>query len=110
MKITAIETSVVSSRFEMGGPPWAFAGKSWETLDVLLVKVETEDGHVGWGEAFGHVAVPTVRAALDDIVAPLFLGRDTSDVAALTDEMLQKVHLIGRNGPFVYAVSGIDIA
>jgi D-galactarolactone cycloisomerase len=110
MKIVSIETSVVSTPFDMGGPPWGFAGKSWATLDILLVRVETEDGRVGWGEAFGHVGVPAVRAALDSIVAPLFLGRDTSDVAALTEEMLQAVHLLGRNGPFVYAVSGIDIA
>lgn len=110
MRIVAIETSVVSTPFDMGGPPWSFAGKSWATLDILLVKVETEDGYVGWGEAFGHVAIPTTRAALDSIVAPLFLGRDASDVAALTEEILQAVHLLGRNGPFVYAVSGVDIA
>jgi L-alanine-DL-glutamate epimerase-like enolase superfamily enzyme len=110
MKIVAIETSVVSTPFEMGGPPWIFAGKSWERLDILLVRVETEDGRVGWGEAFGHASVPSVRAALDDIVAPLYLGRDAGDADALTGEILQKVHLLGRNGPFVYAVSGVDIA
>ena len=110
MKIVAIETSVVSLPFEMGGPHTAFAGVPWTNLDILLLKVETADGLVGWGEAFGHVAIPTTKAALDTVVAPLALGRDTGDLAALSAEMLQGVHLLGRNGPFVYAWSGIEIA
>jgi L-alanine-DL-glutamate epimerase-like enolase superfamily enzyme len=110
MKIVAIETSVVSAPFDMGGPPALFAGRPWTNLDILLVRVETADGATGWGEAFGHVAIPSTRAALDTVVAPLALGRDTSDVEAFTDRMMQDVHLLGRNGPFVYAVSALDIA
>jgi L-alanine-DL-glutamate epimerase-like enolase superfamily enzyme len=110
MRIVAIETRVFSAPFDMGGPPALFAGKPWTNLDILLVRVETEDGFTGWGEAFGHVAIPSARAALDTVVAPLALGRDTRNVAAFTDRMMQDVHLLGRNGPFVYAVSALDIA
>jgi len=110
MQITAIETSVVSLPFTMGGPHPLFAGQPWNRLEILLVKVETEDGLVGWGEAFGHTAIPATRAAIDTIVAPLMVGRDAGDIQALRRQVLHGVHLLGRNGPFVYAFSGIEIA
>jgi D-galactarolactone cycloisomerase len=110
MKIVGIESSVVSLPFEMGGPHPSFAGKPWTHLDILLVRVETEDGLVGWGEAFGHAGIASTRAALDGIVAPLAIGHDAGDITGLTRRILQATHLLGRNGSFVYAFSGIEIA
>lgn len=110
MQITAIESLVISLPFEMGGPHPLFAGQPWDHLDILVVKVETEDGLVGWGEAFGHTAIPATKAALDLIVAPLLVGRDAADINALTRAALHGTHLLGRNGPFVYAFSGVEIA
>lgn len=110
MRITSIESSVVALPFTMGGPHPLFAGQPWDALEILLVRVETEDGLVGWGEAFGHAAIPTTKAALDTIVAPLVVGRDAGDIAALTRQVLHGTHLLGRNGPFVYAFSGVEIA
>jgi D-galactarolactone cycloisomerase len=110
MRIVAVETSVISLPYEMGGPHTAFAGRPWTRMEILLVRVETEDGFVGWGEAFGHAAIAATKSALDCVVAPLVLGRDSSDIATLTRDVLHAVHLLGRNGPFVYAFSGIEIA
>jgi D-galactarolactone cycloisomerase len=110
MKITAVESCVVSLPYDMGGPWPSFAGKPWTHLEILLVKVETDEGLVGWGEAFGHAAISSTKAALDDIVAPLVIGRDAGDIDTLSRDILHSVHLLGRNGPFVYAYSGIEIA
>ena len=110
MLITAIESSVVSLPFDMGGPHPLFAGQPWNQLDILIVKVETADGLVGWGEAFGHTAIPATKTALDTIVAPLLVGRDAADINGLTRAALHGTHLLGRNGPFVYAFSGVEIA
>ncbi|WP_431281288.1 mandelate racemase/muconate lactonizing enzyme family protein [Humitalea sp. 24SJ18S-53] len=110
MLITAIESSVVALPFSMGGPHPLFAGQPWDRLEILLVRVETDDGLVGWGEAFGHAAIPATKAALDSIVAPLVVGRDAGDIAAITRQVLHGVHLLGRNGPFVFAFSGIEMA
>lgn len=110
MQIAAIETSVVSLPYSMGGPYPLFAGQSWDRMEILLVKVETSDGHVGWGEAFGHAAIPATKAAIDSIVAPLMVGRDAGDLTALTRQVLHGVHLLGRNGSFVYGFSGVEIA
>lgn len=110
MLIAAVESSVVSVPFSMGGPHPLFAGQPWDRLEILLVRVETDDGLVGWGEAFGHAAIAATKAALDSIVAPLVVGRDAGDINALTRQVLHGVHLLGRNGPFVYAFSGVEIA
>ena len=109
MLITAIESSVVALPFDMGGPKPLFAGQPWDHLEILVVKVETDDGLVGWGEAFGHAAIPATKTALDTIVAPLCIGRDAGDINALSRAILHGTHLLGRNGPFVYAYSGIEI-
>ena len=110
MRIKSVESCVVALPFDMGGPKPPFAGRPWDHLEILLVRVETEDGLVGWGEAFGHAAIPATRAALDAVVAPLVIGRDADDIERLSREILHAVHLLGRNGPFVYAYSGIEIA
>ena len=94
----------------MGGPHPLFAGQPWNHLDILLVKVETADGLIGWGEAFGHTAIPATKAALDSILAPLLVNKDAADINALQRQMLHATHLLGRNGPFVYGYAGIDIA
>ena len=110
MAITAVETSVVALPFDMGGPHNRFAGQLWDHLEILLVKVETADGLVGWGEAFGHAAIASTKAAIDSIVAPLVLGRCSADINAITRSVLHSTHLLGRNGSFVYGYSGIEIA
>ena len=83
MLITAIESSVISLPFDMGGPYPLHAGQPWDHLDILVVKVETDDGLVGWGEAFGHTAIHATKVALDTIVAPLLIGRDAGDINAV---------------------------
>ena len=110
MIVTAVESSVVALPFDMAGPHPRFAGRPWTHLEILVVKVETDEGLVGWGEAFGHAAIPATRAALDGIVAPLVVGRDPGDINAITRDVLHATHLLGRNGPFVFAFAGIEIA
>lgn len=110
MRITGVSTRVVAIPYAYDGPRHNVAGKDWNTLDALLVRVETEDGLVGWGEAFGHGAIPATRAALDGLVGPLLLGRDAADIAGTMRAAHQAVHLYGRGGPMTYALSGIDIA
>jgi len=114
MRIIAVESSVVSLPFDMGGPYMRFAGKVWDRLEMLLVRVQTDDGLTGWGEAFGHAGIAATRVALDTIVAPLVVGREvgqsTSEIDTLAHDVLHATHLLGRNGSFVYAWSGIEIA
>lgn len=110
MRITRIETIAVRIPYTCGGPLPTMMGRIWSTLDTLLVKVETDEGLIGWGEAFGHHALPATQTALDDLVAPLLIGRDPGPIDAIAGELQQKLHNFGRGGPVTYAISGAEIA
>ena len=77
---------------------------------MLLVRLETDQGITGWGEAFGHAVSPATRTVLDTLVGPMLIGRDPRDIDALMVDLQRTLHLLGRNGPVMYALSGVDIA
>ena len=110
MKITAIETILLKIPYDNGGPPWNLTGTPWATLDMLMVRVETDAGVTGWGEAFGHAVNVGTKATIDSLIAPALIGRDPTAIGPLMHEMRQKLHLFGTNGPVTYGLSGIDIA
>lgn len=110
MKIAAIETIVVRLPFRHDGPPTGFGGRVWTTLGTLLVKVETDGGITGWGEAFGYNCIPATRAAMESQIAPLAIGQDATDIAGLGRRLQHQVHNFGRNGPVTFALAGLDIA
>jgi L-alanine-DL-glutamate epimerase-like enolase superfamily enzyme len=74
------------------------------------VRIDTDAGVTGWGEAFGHRIFPGTRAAIDTLLGPMCVGRDPAQIAAIHDDLQRALHGVGRNGPTVYALSGIDIA
>ncbi len=110
MKISSIRTHYVRVPFDMGAPLKNMGGIQFPTMDHLLIEVRTDDGLVGWGEGFGHNVIPTTKAALESLVAPWFVGKDAGAINALHREAAQAFHILGRNGPVVYALSGVDIA
>lgn len=110
MKIERIEAHLIRVPFDMGAAPTAFAGMAWTSVDSLFVRVVTDQGLEGWGEGWGHMACPTTLAALSSTVGPAFIGRDIRDRAGLMAEMQHRLHIHGRTGPMVYALSSIEIA
>ena len=110
MRITAVTPVVVAIPYAYDGPRHQLGGKEWTTLDILLVRVETDEGLVGWGEAFGHGSIPATRAALETLVAPVLIGADATDIAGTMRAAQRSMHLFGRGGPVMYALSGVDIA
>jgi L-alanine-DL-glutamate epimerase-like enolase superfamily enzyme len=80
--------------------------------ETLLVRIDTEEGLTGWGEAFAHFGVAsTTREALEQLVIPRCTGRDAAD-ENLTAALTRELHYLGAcaSGPVAYAVSGIDLA
>ena len=112
MKIEAIETIILKVPYSTGGSldTEAWGGKAWETADTLLVKVTTDDGITGWGEAFGYNAIPATAVAIQQMIAPMCVGRDPRQIQDLMLELQQKLHIFGRGGPVIFGLSGIDIA
>jgi D-galactarolactone cycloisomerase len=111
MKITGVEPILISVPYDRGGGPVPKADAvPWRNMDTLLVKVETSEGLTGWGEAFGFGGCVASATALAKMVAPLAVGRDPSDIAALSEDLARKLHNYGRNGSVSFALSGLDIA
>ena len=111
MKITAIEPILVRLPFEHGAPkPARHNFGVWETQDILFVKVETDAGLIGWGEAFAIGGASLTQLALRDAVAPLAVGRDFDDPLALSHELRKRLYTIARGGPVAFALSGFDMA
>jgi L-alanine-DL-glutamate epimerase-like enolase superfamily enzyme len=112
VKIQSIDTVVVRIPYTTGGSADADAwgGKTWSTADALLVKVITDEGLVGWGEAFGYNAIPATKAAIDTMLAPILIGCDARSIERLMLDAAQKLHIFGRGGPVIYGLSGLDIA
>jgi L-alanine-DL-glutamate epimerase-like enolase superfamily enzyme len=110
VKIIRAEAIPLAIPFHHGGKPAGWGGQAWRALDVVLVRVETEGGLIGWGEAFGYTCRRAVQAAFEDMVAPVVLGRDARDIAGLSRELQQGLHLFGRYGITIFALSGLDIA
>jgi len=110
MKITSVEAIPLQIPFSHGGPPAGWGGRDWAKLDVVIVKVETESGIVGYGEAFSYNCRRAVVAMIEDMVAPLAIGKDASNIAELMKTIQLEMHLWGRYGISTFAQSGLDIA
>ena len=86
------------------------ASPSHRTMQSLMLKVTTDTGRVGWGEAFGHGCNGVTFEALKSVVAPLFIGTRLEDRELTLEKARRAVHGFGSTGAMVYALSGIDIA
>ena len=79
---------------------------------VTLVRIDTEDGAVGWGECISQwpdsaLAVATVA---EEGLAPLLLGEDARDVRRHWERMRDHTFWYGRGGTASFAISAIDAA
>lgn len=111
MKIKNIQTTALSIPIDFGGKPAAFGQQdNWSALSTLLIRVETDTGVVGWGEAFSYNCLQSVKAAVDHMIAPAATGREVGNVSDLTQAIQRELHLFGRYGITMFAISGLDIA
>lgn len=90
--------------------------RPWRSLyspgyETLLVKVETDDGLIGWGEALAPVAPEVAAAIVDRLLTPLIIGEDPRSVRTLwhrmTESMRERGHLTGHQAD---AMAAVDIA
>lgn len=92
MRITAITTRVVNAEM-----------RNW-----VFVRVDTDEGLYGWGEATLEWKTRAVVGAVEDL-APLLIGRDPRDIAqahrAMTKFSFWRLGVVGSS-----AISGIEMA
>jgi L-alanine-DL-glutamate epimerase-like enolase superfamily enzyme len=106
IRIERVEPIMLNIPYAYGDP----AHRVQMTMNVLFVRIDTDEGVTGWGEAFGFASCPVTRTAIERMLAPRCIGRDPSDIEQLSADLAFAVHSSGSSGPVVYARSGIDIA
>ncbi len=99
--------------FDAGAASFTQAGKGTNALDIVLVEVVTDTGLTGWGDAFAYACSDAVVAAVKQMVASRAVGQpvpQAADIPAFMDSLQHKLHLFGRYGVTMFALSGLDIA
>jgi galactonate dehydratase len=80
-------------------------------VETTLVRIETDTGLVGWGEAFAPVARRTPATVIEDICRTVIMGHDPHDVEYLWYRTYSSMRERGHGtGFFVDALSGVDQA
>ena len=95
---------------------YVMATDSWTSLypknfETCLVRVETDEGHVGWGESFSPVSSCATARIVEDLCRTVVLGHDPHDVGYLWYRSYSAMRERGHgSGFYVDAMSGVDQA
>jgi D-galactarolactone cycloisomerase len=84
---------------------------------AVIVRVEDDDGHAGWGEVWANF--PSVGAEhrarlINEVLAPAIADLAVADPRDVFDELTETSAVLalqsGEPGPFAQAIAGIDLA
>jgi L-alanine-DL-glutamate epimerase-like enolase superfamily enzyme len=110
MRIASAE--VIHLRQEQGYGPPADGGESHGVPNIALVRLETNDGIVGWADV--ETAPSVARAAMDAPDQPFFrgirhsiLGANPLEVDRLWSEMYRDTVYYGKDGVAIQVMSGV---
>ena len=81
---------------------------SFRFHEWLICEIETDDGHIGIGNA--ALAPQLVKKTIDEYLKTLVIGEDPFDYAYIWEKMYRRTHAWGRRGLGMVAISAIDIA
>lgn len=79
---------------------------------ITLVRIETSDGCVGWGECISQFpeSAIAVKTIVETGYAPLLVGEDPLEVEMLWRKLLNRVWWYGPQGIAAFAISAVDMA
>ncbi len=110
MKIAEAEIIELSIPFQDGSSGVGLMPSQWTHLDIALLKLTTDDGVVGWGDGFAYHCRSATVAALRDMVLPHVIGAEIEGIPRFNRQLQQRLHLHGRYGITIFALSAVDIA
>jgi len=110
MKITALRAVPVSYRVPEGQNVTLGIGRAVKR-DAVLVKVETDEGIVGWGEAHHGRCPGAIAKLIDTTMRELVVGMDALDVVGVWAKVYRmQLSSHGMGAAASMALSGIDLA
>ena len=102
--ITSIDTIALRLPLDTWAPPPLFAGRPRTHVDMLLVRVATSGGVIGWGEACYGSSSPMIPVVFNSWIKHVAIGQDATD-QGLTARLESLRHVVGRCGPVVHAIA-----
>lgn len=79
--------------------------------DSVLVRIETDDGIVGWGEAHHGRAPGAIARLIDSTMRELIINHDALDINGVWSKVYKmQISSHGMGAASVLALSGIDLA
>ncbi|MDR7481491.1 MAG: mandelate racemase/muconate lactonizing enzyme family protein [Armatimonadota bacterium] len=92
-------------------PRWRMRASYSDTINTVIVRITTDAGLVGYGEAKAPVAPAATREIVRDLLAPVVLGADPLDIDVLWERMYSTMRLRAHGSGFLLeAISGVDLA
>ncbi|OAF18181.1 mandelate racemase/muconate lactonizing enzyme family protein [Bradyrhizobium neotropicale] len=113
MKITDVRVHHIRIPYDAGVASFRQGASAITALDMVILEVTTDAGLTGWGDAFAYVCPRTTRSAVEEMIAPQARGLEVPDAAgipAVMEQIQRNLHLFGRYGITMFAISGLDIA
>ncbi len=107
MRISDVESIPLEYELPEGRSLGSSRGKT-ATRFTCLVRLETDEGLVGWGEAFAPPR--TVATAIEELLADDVVGMDPHAVESLAEHTYTHGYHFGASAIKQCALSGIDIA
>jgi L-rhamnonate dehydratase len=115
MKITNVEAFILESPYENRPPEGS--DEAHGVKHCLLLKVNTDEGLVGWSDvetaphvAAAMVSAPESGAGVFEGLRSLVVGEDPFEVERLWDKIYRGTIYYGRRGVAMQVLSGFDIA
>lgn len=111
LRIRTVEALPVSMPLPAGwrlrAGPFTFQG----ARSTVFVKVTTDDGLEGWGEAMGAGSPRAIARLVNGHLAPLVVGMDAAAVQAVWQAVEQRfLRTSGADAAMAIAASGLDLA
>ena len=108
MTVKYIRTTFLSIPFT-NPPRWSVDYN--RPREILVVEIETASGVTGMDYLMVlSGGLRTIQACIEELVAPVVLGRSIGSVEAIWQDIWQATYWFGRMGVSVFTQSAIDIA
>ena len=113
MLITDVRAHHIRIPYDAGVASFRQGASAISALEIIMVEVSTDAGITGWGDAFAYVCTQTTRTAVEEMIAPQARDQkmpDAAGIPAFMEQIQRNLHLFGRYGVTMYAISALDIA
>jgi D-galactarolactone cycloisomerase len=107
-KLVAYPTSMpLPHDYSLRAGPFTFSG----ARSAIIVKITTEDGIVGWGEAMSARSPRAIASLINKTFAGFIIGEDAASVVSIWDHAYSRfLRTSGADAASAIALSGIDMA